>query len=238
MDDEMDIEKILGDEDSEAAPVASEPVKKQKKPKAEKVEIEVEAEDEVKDKAIVDIDPEAQRLDPEDFEESGGKKVVDTIPVRKPPEQSFFRTHPTIWYRTGTVTLLDGFDKVEYMVAPEIKDQIGSDFKAVTLVLWITRNGGVGLWPLKPGKVGKAGKKNTWYTSGLAAAERAKHVWVRAVPIRGGSGYDRYEATVKIPEPQWPAWDLKTVLDMAFKDYYIDTMNHPVLRMLRDGEGE
>jgi len=237
--DEMDIAAILGDDDSEATPaVVAEPVKKQKKPKAEKLEIEVEADTKVEDTKILDIDVEAQRLDPEDFESSGGKRVIDTIAVHKPPQQAFFRVHPTFWYNTGTVCDVDGFDRNDYLVSPDIKDKVGPDFKAVLLVYYITRTGTVGLWPIRPGKVGRGGKRSAWYSTALSAAERGKTTWVRVVADEGGTGYIRYEATCGMPEPIWPEWDLKTIINMAFKDLYIKDMNHPVIQKLLYGRGE
>jgi hypothetical protein len=41
------------------------------------------------------------------------------------------------------------------------------------------------------------------------------------------------EAVAAFPEPQWPDMSLQKVLAMAFKDRFIDSLDHPVLKRLR-----
>jgi hypothetical protein len=45
--------------------------------------------------------------------------------------------------------------------------------------------------------------------------------------------YEVFEATGELPEPQWPELPFSQILQIAFKDKYIDSLDHPVLRKLR-----
>jgi hypothetical protein len=46
-------------------------------------------------------------------------------------------------------------------------------------------------------------------------------------------GYDVWEATGQLPEPEWPQTPFPDLLRVAFRDRYIADANHPVLRRLR-----
>jgi hypothetical protein len=45
--------------------------------------------------------------------------------------------------------------------------------------------------------------------------------------------YEVFQATGELGEPEWPAEPLAALLRVAFKDRYIDALEHPVLRKLR-----
>jgi hypothetical protein len=45
--------------------------------------------------------------------------------------------------------------------------------------------------------------------------------------------YDVFEGSNDLPEPSWPEVSFKEILRIAFKDNYIETPDHPVLRRLR-----
>jgi hypothetical protein len=45
--------------------------------------------------------------------------------------------------------------------------------------------------------------------------------------------YDVYTASESLSEPEWPTTPFATLLKVAFKDKFIDSLDHPVLRKLR-----
>ena len=53
----------------------------------------------------------------------------------------------------------------------------------------------------------------------------------------GASTYDVIEAANTFPDPAWPEATLQRLLEMAFKDRFIDDIDYPVLRRLRGEAG-
>ncbi len=49
----------------------------------------------------------------------------------------------------------------------------------------------------------------------------------------GGGSYDIYRATGELPDPTWPPLSFAELVQIAFKDRFIDSPSHPVLRELR-----
>ena len=45
--------------------------------------------------------------------------------------------------------------------------------------------------------------------------------------------YEVWEAIADIPEPDWPKYTLQKIINIAFRDNYIRTEDHPVLKRLR-----
>ena len=45
--------------------------------------------------------------------------------------------------------------------------------------------------------------------------------------------YEVYTASADLPAPEWPEMPFSELLRVAFKDRYLDTLDHPVLKLLR-----
>jgi hypothetical protein len=57
--------------------------------------------------------------------------------------------------------------------------------------------------------------------------------WVRAAANTSLGAYEIFEATADLPEPVWPEESFKKVIEVAFRDRYIRSLDHPVIRRLR-----
>ena len=57
--------------------------------------------------------------------------------------------------------------------------------------------------------------------------------WIRLDRHHALGAYDAYEATGKYPEPEWGDLPLVKLLEIAFRDRFINRPDHPVLRRLR-----
>ena len=66
----------------------------------------------------------------------------------------------------------------------------------------------------------------------MEAAELARTKWVR---VQANMTLGAYEVTYAehLPDPEWPDVPFQELLRIAFKDRYIDSLDHPVLRQLR-----
>jgi hypothetical protein len=177
--------------------------------------------------------PESLRLDLNVAEGLGVKKVVATIPVRKPNNQDFIRVHPSPDFRLP-VALIELRDEREmYLVRPYIAREIPGEYFAATMYTTINRAGVVFLWPVR--LPGTDGRQLTWHTSAAEAAEAAMKGWVRVRADMSLGAYVWWEASSTTPEPTWPK-DLtfERMLEIAFKNgRLVESLDHPVLKQLR-----
>jgi hypothetical protein len=173
--------------------------------------------------------------------ELGVRKLPGVIPVRKPAKNWFVRVHPDpeFHFEAPCLEIEDpsGVGKEIYLLAPDLANEedneltLDPNFRRVYLAAAINRKGDVFLWTLN---VIAEGKAKSWYESGMAAVKTATKSWVRVVPNTGSQGYDTWEATGKIPEPEWPeGLSMPDLLKMAFKSNLIDSLDHPIARQLR-----
>jgi hypothetical protein len=180
------------------------------------------------------FDPARLRL-PQNFGVSlGVKKALLTIPVRKPSKEWFVQVHPDESYRLQTAVIELKEDRETHLVAPELWPELAtseSTFGQRAIFTAINRQGVVFLWPIR--LPGHDGKLDDWNQSALEAATMAAGNWVRIAANMSLGAYDVFEATCKLPEPEWPDLLFGELLKTAFKSRYIDTLDHPVLRRLR-----
>src|SRR5262249_29777902 len=119
-----------------------------------------------------------------------------------------------------------------YLVAPTLWPGLAgeSTLKATVLYTAITRQGVLFFWPISLPNSG--GRANPWSTSALEAAALAMTKWVRLQPDQSLGAY-RVLSADHVSDPQWPAMPMSDMLRIAFKDRFIQSIDHPVLRQLR-----
>ena len=122
-----------------------------------------------------------------------------------------------------------------YLVAPGVRSALTgeSTFGVRLLVTCITRRGQLFLWPLKLPRTDGAGGGDSWNRSALEAASRGQKRWVRVSANMSLQRYDIVEAPGDLEEPEWPDMTFQEILEIAFRDRLIDSLDHPVLRRLR-----
>ena len=177
------------------------------------------------------FDPENLRLDQSFVETSGVKKLLTTVPVRKPNNQDFVRVHPDEAYRLTSAIIELKDDREVYLVLPHVAHQLPGECSPVILYTAINRQGVVFLWPVKLPTAD--GKILEWHRSAAEAAERAMSAWIRVKADMALGAYAMYEASSTIPDPIWPTASLKDLLKIGFKDRLVDSLDHPVIKRLR-----
>jgi hypothetical protein len=178
------------------------------------------------------FDPAALRLSPDFSEGLGVKRLITTIPCRKPNKTEWFRVRPgEEWRLTTAVFETDGVDRRTYLVAAHLRDQIADNLAPAMLVMCVNRAGDPFIWRIK--LPGADGRTNSWTSSALAAAAEAETSWCRMVANMTSCDYSLYTSVADWPEPRWPELPFPEVLRLAFRDGYIDSLEHPVLRELR-----
>ena len=80
-------------------------------------------------------------------------------------------------------------------------------------------------------KVYDSGPGQLSTSTALACAEKAKRLWTR-VSWQNRIGYAPFYAQGDFGEPQWTEHTFEELLDIAFQDTFIDSLDHPAIRDL------
>ena len=164
----------------------------------------------------------------------GVKRALLTVPCRKPSREWFVQVHPDEDMRIQTAVLELKEDRETYLVDPKLWPELAtteSTFGPRAIFTAMNRQRVLFLWPIR--LPGTDGKIDDWSRSALEAAQLATGKWVRIAANMSLNAYDVYEATAKLPDPEWPDKPLAELLRIAFKDRHITSLDHPVLARLR-----
>ena len=173
------------------------------------------------------------RLSQDFANQVGVKKAILTVPVRKPDRQWFIRVHPDSEWRLETAVLELKDERETYLVDPQLWPELPGELVPKVLFTAANRQGVIFLWPVR--LPGEDGRGNAWHRSALEAANLAMSGWVRIAANMSLGAYDVFEATGELPDPEWPDKDFPALLEVGFKDRYVRSLDHAVIRRLRGG---
>ncbi|MHC4402523.1 MAG: hypothetical protein ACYTG0_22905 [Planctomycetota bacterium] len=179
------------------------------------------------------FDPARLRLSQDFAANLGVKKALLTVPVRKPAKEWWIQTHPDDAYRIQTAVLELKEDRETYLVDPSLWSELATEstFGPRAIFTSMTRQGALFLWPIR--LPGPDGKIDDWNRSALEAADMARGRWIRVAANMHVGAYDVWESSADLPDPNWPDTPFSELLRVGFKDKFIDTLEHPVLKRLR-----
>ena len=170
------------------------------------------------------------RLPPNYGATLGVKKLLTLVPVGKPKKPQFFRTHAAPEMTFAAMLLEQKESRESYVVLPDVAQEISELVRPVQLHAAIDRQNNVFLIPVP--LPGEDGTRNPWHESLAQAVEYAKLKWLRITANMHAGGYDVYEAEGALPEPEWPAHDIDTLVEVAFRGKIITSLDHPVIQNL------
>jgi hypothetical protein len=176
------------------------------------------------------FDPAALRLRPDYVESAGVKKLLTTVPVRKPHKHDFIRVRPEPEFRDTFGLIQLGDDREFYLVTPPLPGELVGEFAAHTVYTCINRQGTLFLWPIRLPDAD--GKQSEWHAAHEAAAQATKN-WVRVTANRNLGAYEIRVAASTVVDPEWPEYRFRDLLRVAFADHLIDRTDHPVIKQLR-----
>jgi len=170
-------------------------------------------------------------------EEIAYANVLTAVPVKKPHRDDFFRVHPDPSY-TLTARMLQVKDAQErerlYLLSEDLLPTLGEhegNIKVKKLFTCVTSHEVTFLWPANtPNLNNELGR--SWAVSGLKIAEEAKNTWVRMSGKPGISAYVYTKAQGDLGEPKWLDMTFQELLDIAFEETYVDTMDHQAIKTL------
>lgn len=164
---------------------------------------------------------------------AGVKKILNTIPCRKPSKEWFVQTHPDAAYRIQTCVVELKEDSETYLVNPSLWPELASEstFSPRALITAMNRQGVLFIWPIR--LPGSDGRLDEWSRSAMEAATLAAGRWVRVQANMSLGAYEVYEAAGQWATPDWPDMPFQQLLKIAFKDRFIGGLDHPILKRLR-----
>jgi hypothetical protein len=180
------------------------------------------------------FDPARYRLETDYTTMLGSQEHLLAVPVRKPGKEAFFRAHPTNRLETAVVEVGDDTgDPETFLVDRSLWPALASEptFHPCLLVHYQTRQGVNALWKIKLPRPGD--KINPWTRSALLALARAEREWIRLKSDRALGAYTAETATGIVEAPRWPDYDFAKLLEIAFRERVIESLDHPVLKRLR-----
>lgn len=164
---------------------------------------------------------------PQDYSSGDAESVQATIPVHRPSGQAYFRAHPE-W--NFPVAMLE-YEDCLYPVNKQLHEALEADLKVRIIIPCITRDGDVFLWPIAP--LQATGRGNEWVTSAHRALAAARRGWIRVRSNMRLRSYDVIRPKTTWDEPTWPELTFEQMLETAFADSFISTLDHPVIRALQ-----
>jgi len=171
------------------------------------------------------------RLNPSFLETAGVKKLLTTVPARRPSPQDFVRVHPAPEYRADFALIDLKDDREDYLVRPEVLSELAGEVVFKTIFTAVNRQGVVFLWPVR--LPAPDDRKTEWQRSAREAAELAMSQWVR---LKANMSLGAYEITVAesvMADPVWPELSYQELVRIAYRDRMITTLDHPVVKRLR-----
>jgi hypothetical protein len=177
------------------------------------------------------FDPTNLRLSQSFVETADVKKLLTTVPVRKPSPQDFVRVHPDSAYRENFPIIELKDEREEYIVVADLVPALVGEFVTKTLFTAINRQGTVFFWPVR--LPSPDGKNLDWWRSGREAAELAMKSWIRVRANMNLGAYDIFQAESVIADPEWPQLGFWELIKIAFRDHLVDRIDHPVIKRLR-----
>jgi hypothetical protein len=199
-----------------------------------KPKLELAADNPLEQGAPDPFDVEALRLS-QDFEEMAGvRRLLTTVPVRKPHKQEWIWVHPDPDYH-GTFAVIElKEDREYYLITPQIARELPDELTRVTIFTAINGSNVIFLWPVK--LPAPDGRINEWHESARAAAELGM---TQRIQVRANMALGAYETSVSSHQgpafhPKWPDQPFKELLRIAFKNgRLISSLDHPVVKTLQ-----
>lgn len=118
-----------------------------------------------------------------------------------------------------------------YLLDPAVVPLVGDEAFKATIYIAVNRQMDPFLWPCREPDEERV---NEWHTTLQLAAEAAQEQWIRVRANMGVGGYEYYTlgADVVPADPVFPKETLEEMLELSFKDFYIQDADHIVVRKL------
>jgi hypothetical protein len=177
------------------------------------------------------FDLQSLRLNPSFLETAGVKKLLTTVPARRPSPQDFVRVHPAPDFRENFAMVDLKDDREDFLVRPELLLELAGEVIYKTIFTAVNRQGVCFLWPVR--LPAPDDRKSDWSLSAREAAEMAMSHWVR---LKANMSLGAYEITLAesvMAEPVWPELSYHELIRIAYRERMVTALDHAVVKRLR-----
>jgi hypothetical protein len=178
-------------------------------------------------------DPSRFRIPQNYAEHIQTRKKAVNVPLGKPDDQLWIWIPSSNEWRSSVGMLRDKKNREWYVVEPELLPEISETLIPVLVVMYVTRGGSPGLWPIR--MPNETGRIDSFNGSALEIACIHTDKWIRVILNADGRGYEFLEmdSAVEMPQPKLPADGYWHLFGLAVKGNTISSLQHPLLKHLR-----
>jgi hypothetical protein len=185
----------------------------------------------------------------EEFVSSGSEGEAAVVECRRPPRGIFFTVRAESgkpWKDRGFYWFLEMDGRDPYIVHPEIAKQKADEedtIRPVLIVRYVTMAGEEALWALKLDR--QDGRTNSYNSSAMnilrlaeAGSKDGKEAWIRILSAGQKQKHYRYQKSKKTLDkvpPRFSDRSFKELIDLAFKDRVITSLDHEIWDILENG---
>lgn len=177
----------------------------------------------------------------ESFEDTFGVQdgySIESLPegssaceVRKATNKEIFTAHPEHQFAANVAY---DAQKLVFLVTRSIADELGSDAKKVVLVLCQNQHGESFIFPVNA--ITSQNAKNGWILSiHKAISEAQEGSFIRISADQSRECYRIHKIARELPAPHWPDKPFPELLQAAFGDRVIKSIDHPVVQEIMEG---
>jgi hypothetical protein len=183
--------------------------------------------------ALDPFDPRTYRMKSPLVAAAGVKKHITELQVCKPNKAWWVRIHPDPEYQLATWVVELKDEGESYLVLPHLWSSLFGEatFQYLVLHLAINRQNKIFIWPVRR-PADESEQPNRWMRTPLEASAKARKQWTRIAWNMETRQHEVFTSEM-VEEPDWPDLPFRDLIEIAFKDHVIDSLDHPVLRRLR-----
>jgi hypothetical protein len=180
-------------------------------------------------------DLDSLKVDQSFIDTGGVKKLLRQVPVRKPKTTDWFRVHPDPAYRQ-TMSLVEKKDESKvFIVTRKMAIELAGEPTLHNYEVFTAINTRATPFLFAVRLMTPDGKWNSWHRSQHDAAMLAIDEWLRMTSNKDIGGYDLKISPSRRANPDWSVLpSFSELLRIAFRDFKIETADHPYIRRLRD----
>jgi hypothetical protein len=179
------------------------------------------------------FDPATYRVKQNLMAAAGVRQVLTDLPVTPPQKSWWCRRHPDpeFSFDAWVIELKD--EGETYLVLPPLWASLMGEpcFRPKTFYLATTMQGKLFLWPVRR-PIDNTKEPDRWMRAPLEAIRLARDKWVRIAWNEQTRQHNVATCESEV-EPEWPDSPFRELLKIAFRDFVINSLDHPVLRRLR-----